>query len=318
MYNYEDLKWAFQRALEMPDVACHLVLSQVYWKDRDHAIDITKNVSFPFIVKAQGESYFHENRSVTVLTNKGYRWASFPENRVLCHHFSYVRSDEHMLRKIRTFSHAPDVTSDWYSNKWLYWNEGVEDLHPNVENPGSFKRARHISNFDRTLEPDCLSSDWIKEIKQLQYIKIRSRLNVVEDQRKYIEFCYRLVAFLKPERILDFKPFLTYYGFAEAIHQHNLKTKLDMELLEGHYTDTTYPFMGEMDQEGSYDFIHVNKHLDASKILKLLNRSKDSYVLISESMAGNKKLFLELRKEYEYYEVKYLTGFALVKIPKRN
>lgn len=322
MYNYEELKWAFQRANEMPDVACHLVLSQVYWKDRQHAIDITENVSFPFIVKTHGESYFHDNRSVTVLTNKGYRWASFPESRILCHHYSYVRSDEHMLRKIRTFSHAPDVTSDWYSNKWLYWNEDVEDLHPNVENPGSFKRARNIKNFKRTLEPDCLSSDWVKELKQLQYIKIKSKLNVVDEQRKFIEFCYRLIAFLKPRRIFEYKPFLTYYGFAEAIHQYNLNTKMDIDVLEGHYTDVTYPFINENEgehlYENTYDFVHINKHLEAVKIFAMLDRTKDSYIMLSESMAGNKDLFLELRTEYDYYEVKYMTGFALIKVPKRN
>lgn len=319
LYNYEHLKWAFNQVEKTPDVACHLVLSQVYWKTREYAIQIVKNVSFPFIVKTGGEAFFHDNRSVTVLTNQGYKWASFPEHKILCHHFSYVRSDEHMIRKIRTFSHAPDVTSDWYSNKWLYWNEEVEDLHPNVDNPGSFKRAKHIDNFQHKLEEDCISSDWYKKLKGFNYIKIHNKLNVIEEQRAYVEFCYRLIAFLKPKNVFDYKPFLTYYGFAEAIHQYKLDTELCVIPLENHYTDTSYSFMpDDWSVDKKFDFIHVNKTLEPKQVFFKLDRSKDSYILLSDSMAGNKKLFHELRKDFDFYEVKYGTGFALIRVPKRN
>lgn len=56
------------------------------------------------------------------------------------HHFSYVRSDSEMKKKINTFEHSHEFdTEKWYRNKWQNWNINSEDLHPVV--PEQFKKA---------------------------------------------------------------------------------------------------------------------------------------------------------------------------------
>jgi predicted O-methyltransferase YrrM len=58
----------------------------------------------------------------------------------LCFHGSYVLEDEEVYRKINSWGHALDFDREaWYSNKWLNWSEGSEDLHPT--HPYVWKRA---------------------------------------------------------------------------------------------------------------------------------------------------------------------------------
>jgi len=57
------------------------------------------------------------------------------------HHFSYVRSDEEMKRKIDTFSHKDEIVPGWYNNKWLRWKPSMMNLHPVV--PEQFQRAMY-------------------------------------------------------------------------------------------------------------------------------------------------------------------------------
>lgn len=56
------------------------------------------------------------------------------------YHFSYVRNDAEMLRKIRSFEHAREFdTQRWYEGTWLAWTLTSTDLHPLT--PAKFKRA---------------------------------------------------------------------------------------------------------------------------------------------------------------------------------
>ncbi|GAH13593.1 unnamed protein product [marine sediment metagenome] len=56
---------------------------------------------------------------------------------------SYVRSDEEMLRKIQSFSHAKDIFSGWYENIWLKWRNDMTNLHPSKV--GDFKKTISVS-----------------------------------------------------------------------------------------------------------------------------------------------------------------------------
>jgi hypothetical protein len=50
---------------------------------------------------------------------------------VICHHASYVLTDEECWEKINTWGHAHQFdTKKWYNEKWLNWNENVLNLHP--------------------------------------------------------------------------------------------------------------------------------------------------------------------------------------------
>lgn len=50
-----------------------------------------------------------------------------------CYHYGYVMSDDEMITKISTWSHAADFNRErWYRLKWQNWTPGTKNLHPVV------------------------------------------------------------------------------------------------------------------------------------------------------------------------------------------
>lgn len=64
----------------------------------------------------------------------------------MVHHLSYVRTDEEMLEKLRTFGHADEVVPRWFEDVWKRWdiNPNIENLHPT--RPEAYKRAVRAPN----------------------------------------------------------------------------------------------------------------------------------------------------------------------------
>ena len=78
----------------------------------------------------------------TGLRGTNEKWRSvIPRSTAVMHHFSYARTSEKVLQKIRNFSHKDQVVSGWFENVWLGWdaNRDMENLHPT--NPPEYKRA---------------------------------------------------------------------------------------------------------------------------------------------------------------------------------
>jgi hypothetical protein len=136
LYNTEELKKVFG-SLNLDDFSAYLFGHQLYWKNRDTIIDCNP-MYFPTILSTKaGRVYFHTARMITVFEGKA--WFTVHPSVLMCHHMSYVRSDEKMLRKIQSFSHASDIVKTWYEEVWLKWDENMEDLHP--QNPKEFKKT---------------------------------------------------------------------------------------------------------------------------------------------------------------------------------
>jgi hypothetical protein len=104
------LKSADQRAY-----SCDMV---TYWKDFDHIV-----------------SPITRFNSVAIRNNERFKYSSLIDNvenfsgipGVLMQHLSYVRTPEEMATKIKTWSHANEVPSDWY-DKWLNYKDGDTNL----------------------------------------------------------------------------------------------------------------------------------------------------------------------------------------------
>ena len=126
--------------------AAYLIYHQIYWKNRDTIIEGLFG-SFPTFARTDGRVHFNENRMI--LVNKEYTWFSVSADAIVCHHMSYIRSDEEMSRKIQSFSHADDVVSDWYERIWL--GDVTTDLHPSVG--PRFKRTLPAAESDYQLQP---------------------------------------------------------------------------------------------------------------------------------------------------------------------
>ena len=92
----------------------------VYWKDINHVVT-PKQEDRPIIAIRPTQKFIVARQS----------FSSIGETEAKLHHLSYVRDDESMLKKIKSFSHAVDFdTDEWYEKVWLNWKEGDTDLHP--------------------------------------------------------------------------------------------------------------------------------------------------------------------------------------------
>lgn len=141
LFNRSELR----SVINMLESAVHhayLIYHQIYWKNRNIAIDGLFG-SFPTFARTDGTVNFNQDRMILVSTP--HTWFSISADNIICHHMSYVRSDEEMLRKIKNFSHANDVTPDWYNEKWLNWETNTTNLHPSVGE--RFKRAVGVSTL---------------------------------------------------------------------------------------------------------------------------------------------------------------------------
>ena len=76
-------------------------------------------------------------------TNEFWR-ATVPRSVAVCHHFSYARSSEKILQKLRNFSHREEVVPNWYQDAWLRWDSDREltNLHPT--HPWKFRQAVRV------------------------------------------------------------------------------------------------------------------------------------------------------------------------------
>lgn len=103
------------------NVHVYLAPMHIYWKERDLILP-EANVSYPVFVRTDPKkTTFHKARSVNVT---GGNWVSSEHNDLAIHHLSYVRSDEHIRKKVSRFSHADEFKADWYEKHWFGWKEG--------------------------------------------------------------------------------------------------------------------------------------------------------------------------------------------------
>jgi hypothetical protein len=135
MFNRSDLIHIFN-SLDTAEHVAYLFYHQIYWKNRETIIEGLFG-SFPSLINTNGLVYFNENR--TILVKKNQTWFTISAENIVCHHFSYIRSYDSMLQKVKLFSHAKDLKIDWFKEKWLNWLPSTADLHP--IQPSVFKRA---------------------------------------------------------------------------------------------------------------------------------------------------------------------------------
>lgn len=106
-----------------------------YWKQPN--IRIEPKESGGLIVATKPRVVFTDKRCIDS------QWDFLPPE-IIMDHLSYVRTDEEMLRKIKTFEHQHEIIPNWYEEKWLKWTPEMENLHP--VNPSSFKKAIYVKS----------------------------------------------------------------------------------------------------------------------------------------------------------------------------
>jgi hypothetical protein len=97
-----------------------------YWKSPEYVIRPREVIRPMMLVDLRsttvnGIRYFEGGRLLHLTGTYG-----------VVHHLSYVGPEERILRKVRTWSHRPEVRPDWWEEVWLRWDEDhlLRDLHP--------------------------------------------------------------------------------------------------------------------------------------------------------------------------------------------
>jgi hypothetical protein len=127
LYNRAQLEFVFEHRMIQEAQAAYLFNIQTYWKRRDLMVDMSMWAVPCLVSTKEGKIRFNENRMVVVYCDT---WNALPPDDVVCHHMSYVRTDEKMLRKLQGFSHSSDGLIKWYEDVWLKWKEGEEIIGP--------------------------------------------------------------------------------------------------------------------------------------------------------------------------------------------
>lgn len=120
-----------------------------YWTKRYYVINPREDYN-PVICVKVSEYQFTENRLGTTSIKRAgsavFRTEDQPYNGILippeiafCYHLSYARTDENILRKIKSFSHSSEIIEGWYDNIWKKWTPASTNLHPIA--PAQYKQA---------------------------------------------------------------------------------------------------------------------------------------------------------------------------------
>lgn len=92
-----------------------------YWKDYDTVI--YPHLSLPTILVRSDAQFIHslniENEQVDP-----------PILDITCHHVSWVKSDEEVLKKIQSYTHAGEIQPTWYTDVWKGWRPDMKDFGP--------------------------------------------------------------------------------------------------------------------------------------------------------------------------------------------
>ena len=135
IYGPADLKRIIDFVKINPAVDCWHVSLDTYWKSYRYRIDPREPLKPPVFIKV-GNAHFTRNRSAC-----GKIHATIPPETGICHHLSYARNDDEVIKKITTFSHANEVIPGWFENVWKGWDSDhkMTNLHPT--HPHAYQKA---------------------------------------------------------------------------------------------------------------------------------------------------------------------------------
>lgn len=94
---------------------------KTYWKNYDTVID--PDIGLPTL-------FVRKDAVFTNAINVKDQLANPKKLDAICYHTSWVKSDEEVLTKILSYSHASEIPKGWYEECWLKWHEGMMNFAP--------------------------------------------------------------------------------------------------------------------------------------------------------------------------------------------
>jgi glycosyltransferase involved in cell wall biosynthesis len=135
IYDPAELHHMMDLISQHPEIDCWHISLDTYWKSFRYRIEPREPLKPPVFVRTDNVRFL-ENRLAG-----GKKHAELPPETGICHHLSYAHDDAAVLKKITTFSHAPEVKPGWFENVWKKWDSdhSLTDLHPT--HPACYQRA---------------------------------------------------------------------------------------------------------------------------------------------------------------------------------
>jgi glycosyltransferase involved in cell wall biosynthesis len=130
-YTAEDIGRLVGRIRTTEYDAIYASFMNVYWKSPEYQL-FPDQEDYP-IIAIKTNKRFKDKRHVesNVITT------GTPTDLTL-YHMSYVRTNEQMKKKIKTFEHSHEFDTDrWYEDTWTWWKPGHKFLHPVI--PSQFE-----------------------------------------------------------------------------------------------------------------------------------------------------------------------------------
>lgn len=126
-YTQSDFEKIINGIKKEPDYDFYKTPWITFWKDFEHVI-ADKNGR---IIGGHPEVAINLNRGIRFTRCRRPSGNTSKVLGALCHHASYVLTDEECWSKINTWGHAHQFnTKKWFDEKWVNWTEQTTHLHP--------------------------------------------------------------------------------------------------------------------------------------------------------------------------------------------
>jgi hypothetical protein len=148
LYAPEDIARLIGMCEASTDIVIRTARMKEYWKTTDYAFGMSDSYS-PVIAVNPKKAQFELHRQIRRFERRE-RESTTEGIDLTVHHMSWVKSDEKVSEKIRSFSHADVMHAGWYENVWLKWTPAMKIIQPPV-------RLRAIPDPAQSLPPACLA-----------------------------------------------------------------------------------------------------------------------------------------------------------------
>src|SRR5262249_30031794 len=107
IYDSTQLERMMDVATNVPDVDVWAVTNVTYWKSYLYVVHPRDAAGSTVFVRTTGV------RFISMRTTNAMRVGCFSPSLGCCHHLSYARTDDQLIKKLARFSHAHEISGDW-------------------------------------------------------------------------------------------------------------------------------------------------------------------------------------------------------------
>jgi hypothetical protein len=141
-YAREDFE-RLKKVLSTANGNAYVSKMHTYWQ-REYKIEPPEGHRPCVAVRAKSKVRFAHSRGINESPHR------LPDSFIL-HHFSWVRSDKEVWRKISHYGHSNEFdVHHWFQEKWVRWTPGTMNFHP--ISPPQYHKAVKVTNLPEEIK----------------------------------------------------------------------------------------------------------------------------------------------------------------------